>query len=144
MVLPCKLSLAATSLAVFPFSSSCKASYFYQSNLDMLSLCSHCKKESYDAIKVNKNQQKQNRTSDINVNSLGEVSELGIIFQKNRERFQQSPRHLKLLSQFLKEIWLGLKSLHFSVSLAVVYKFTFSEKRGLTFLLKVRHIFKYY
>ena len=55
-----KLHLAATSLADLPFSSSCKALNFFQSNLDALPLFSHRKIEFCDVVKLDKNKQTQN------------------------------------------------------------------------------------
>ena len=51
---PCKLHLAATWLVDLPFLSSCKALYFFQSNLNVPSLCSHLKLEFCDVVKWNK------------------------------------------------------------------------------------------
>ena len=59
-LLPGNLNLPATSLVDLPFSSSCKALYFFQSNLDVLFLCSHRKIEFCDVVNLDKNQQTQN------------------------------------------------------------------------------------
>ena len=50
------------------FHAVCKALYFFQSNLNVLSLCSHRKIEFCDVVKLDKNQQTQNRTSGISKN----------------------------------------------------------------------------
>ena len=67
-LLPGKLHLATTSLVDLPYSSSCKALYFSQSNLEEFSLCSYRKIEFCDVVKLDKTQQKQNRTSSISKN----------------------------------------------------------------------------